>query len=102
MPPITPAAAARYVCAYRADRTGPHTEGYGKPRRKYCTCGASTWTFLTGWWGVFVHSSYPEAGPSGALYHKADAISLHTREVQANLQVAADQTGKHVVRWVNA
>lgn len=101
---ITPTAAVRYVCSYRAAQPhAPHIEGYGKPKRKYCECGASTWTVLTGWWGVFVHSSFPDAGPSGDRYRKEDAISLHTREVQANLRVGdADPTGRLVVRWVNA
>lgn len=99
---ITPTPVARYVCAYRAARPGNHIEGYGKPRRRYCTCGAASWTLLTGWWGVFVHSSYPEAGPTGDRYRKEDAVSLYTREVQANIRADKDPTHKLVVRWINA
>lgn len=55
-----------------------------------------------GWHGVFVHSSFPNAGPSGAAYRTEDAVSLHTREADAQRVIDADTTGTLVTRWVTA
>ena len=51
-----------------------------------------------GWFGVFIHSSY---NGGDAHYRFADAESLHTREATADRRIAADPTGRLVVRFVN-
>lgn len=90
----------RHECLHRGSDFGIHTAGDGKPKRKKCARCGGMLMVREGWHGVFVHSSSPNAGPSGAAYRQDDAVSLHTREADAQRVIDADTTGTLVIRWV--
>lgn len=99
-----PRQAVRHECLLRNEvgHFGIHTSGTGAPKRKKCAyCGGQLVT-RRGWHGVFVHSSFPDAGPSGAAYRIEDAKSLHSRLAGAERVIREDTTGSLVERWVSA
>lgn len=88
-------------CIYRDSSGASHTRGNGKPRRKTCAYCGGTLITQHGEWGVFVHSSFPNAGPSGDRYRRADAVSIHNTQSAADRVIAADTTNSLVVRWLS-